>query len=409
MRIGVVSPYGWTAAPGGVNNHITSLVEHLENRGYEAWVIAPTGNQSAKQAPLPRNFIEAGRAFPFKANGSVAHVNVWPLMLSKMERILSRHDFDVVHVHEPTLPAVGAAATMMSRVPVVGTFHAAGEASGFYQRWRPLAERIIASITVRIAVSDAARECVVSHFPGEYRVIPNGIDIGTYKRARSADKTSGRILFIGRAEPRKGLAVLLEAFAELRQRMPEASLVLAGPSWDEVRALLHSKHANPGNLDGVEALGRVPLDEKLEQMRRAEVLCAPSLGGESFGIVLTEALAAGIPVAASDIPGYRAVLAEGAAGVLVPPGDAGALGTALWSLMQNADLRDDLSAAGIVRSERYSWERVVEQVIEAYQDALVLGPNLVTENPVPMFAQMRHWVRTRPKAASLEARKQGSL
>ncbi len=407
MRVGVVSPYAWTV-PGGVNNHIMSLVEHLERRGHEAFVIAPAGDLTKSATDLPTNFITAGRAIPVKANGSVAYVSPWPLMLQKMGRILASCDLDLVHVHEPTIPAAGAAATMAAKMPVVGTFHAAGIASGYYQRFRPLADRIMASIAVRVAVSEAARECVVTQFPGDYRVIPNGIDVDLYASARSADKTTGRVVFIGRAEPRKGLSVLLEAFAGLRRQMPEASLVLCGPSPNDLRALTKSKNGCVACLDGVEALGRVPVEVKLDQMREAEILCAPSLGGESFGIVLTEALAAGIPVVASDIPGYRAVLAEGAAGVLVPPGEAPVLENALLSLLQNPDLRSDLSTAGITRSERYSWDRVIEQVLDAYQDALYAGPVVVKQKPVPLFGQIRHSLRSHPAAETLEVNKQPS-
>lgn len=407
MRIGVVSPYAWTV-PGGVNNHVMSLVERLEHQGHQAWVIAPAGDLQSSPNPLPTNFVMAGRAFPFRANGSVAYVSVWPLMLQKMARIIAQHDLDLLHVHEPAIPMAGAAATMAARIPVVATFHAAGDASAFYKRFEPLARRIMASIAIRIAVSEPARECVATHFPGEYRVIPNGIDLETYARARRANKTNGRILFIGRPEPRKGLSVLLEAFAGLRLKMPDASLVLAGPSEEDVRGLIHSRNGCRVCLDGVEALGRVSLEAKLEQMRRAEVLCAPSLGGESFGIVLTEALAAGIPVVASDIPGYRAVLAEGAAGVLVPPGEASALESALLSLLHDRGLRRDLSVAGIARSERFSWDRVIGQVLEVYEDALVAGPSVVKQQPVPLLGQIRHSLRSRSAAATLAVHKQPS-
>ena len=408
MRVGGVSPYAWTV-PGGVNHHITSLVEHLERRGHQAWIIAPAGDLTNAPTNLPDNFITAGRAIPVKANGSVAYVSPWPLMLQRMGRILASHDLDLVHVHEPTIPAAGCSATMAAKIPVVGTFHAAGIASGYYQRFKPLADRIMSSIAVRVAVSEAARECVVAHFPGEYRVIPNGIDVDMYATARSVNKTNGRILFIGRVEPRKGLSVLLDAFADLRRRMPEASLVLAGPSLDDLKAFTRSRNGSGDCLDGVEALGRVAVEVKLEQMRKAQILCAPSLGGESFGIVLTEALAAGIPVVASDIPGYRAVLAEGAAGMLVPPGEVAALESALFSLLQSSDLRRDLSVAGIARSERYSWDRVIEQVLEAYEDALVAGPVVVKQKPVPLFGQIRHSLRSRTAEAALEVHKQPSV
>ncbi len=400
MRIGLVSPYAWTV-PGGVNNHVMSLVWHLERAGHEVFVIAPAGDLKRSQTPLPKRFISAGRAFPVRSNGSVAYVNGSFFMLGKMSRILAPLDLDVVHVHEPTIPSVGAAATMMSKAPVVGTFHAAGAASAFYLRWRPLAERILSSITVKIVVSETARQTVVGEFPGEYRVIPNGIDLEHYATARGEGKVRGRILFLGRPEPRKGLPALLEAFEGLRRRLPQASLVVAGPTAEELQALAsRGRHAADRSLENVTALGRVSHDVKLRELASAEVLCAPSNGGESFGIVLIEAMAAGVPVIASDIPGYRAVLAEGSAGVLVPPDDPGALETALANILANNALRHDLSLAGLARAERYSWDRLVGQVVEAYADAIAMGPRVVREPPVPAFSQMRHFMTARRRVPS---------
>jgi phosphatidylinositol alpha-mannosyltransferase len=398
MRIAVVSPYAWTV-PGGVNNHIKSLVVQLEARGHEVWVIAPAGTLIHRARTLPPGFISAGRSFPVRANGSQAYVNGSFFMLHKMRKILASHDFDLVHVHEPTIPAVGAAATMAAPIPVVGTFHAAGAATAYYGHWRPLAERILSSLTVRIAVSEAARECVGSQFPGVYRIIPNGIDVDRYASARGERKIRGRVLFIGRPDPRKGLEVLVSAFKQVRTRAPGASLVLVGPTDKELRTLMNRAHCGTAEaFRGITALGRVPFETKLEQMRQAEILCAPSLGGESFGIVLTEAMAAGLPVVASDIPGYRAVLAEGTVGTLVPPGDAEALEDALCSLLNNPQALDDFSFAGALHAERYSWDRVAERVLETYEEALYLGPRLVKEQPVPALRQLGHFVLSRPKS-----------
>lgn len=400
MRIGLVSPYAWTV-PGGVNNHVMSLVQHLERAGHEVYVIAPAGDLGRSQTPLPGRFISAGRAFPVRSNGSVAYVNGSFFMLGRMSRILAPLDLDVVHVHEPTIPSVGAAATMMSKAPVVGTFHAAGAASAFYLRWRPLAERILSSLTVRIVVSETARRTVIGEFPGEYRVIPNGIDLDHYSTAREGKKVRGRILFLGRPEPRKGLPALLEAFEGLRRRLPHASLVVAGPTAEELQAFAcRGRHAPDRCLENVTALGRVSHDAKLRELACAEILCAPSNGGESFGIVLIEAMAAGVPVIASDIPGYRAVLAEGSAGVLVPPDDPGALETALANVLTNSALRHDLSLAGLARAERYSWDRLVGQVVEAYEDAIAMGPRVVGESPVPAFRQMCHFMTARGRVPS---------
>jgi phosphatidylinositol alpha-mannosyltransferase len=336
-----------------------------------------------------------------RSNGSVAHVNGSFFLLRKMSHSLAPLKLDVVHVHEPTIPSVGAAATMMAESPVVGTFHAAGAASAFYMRWRPLAERILASVSVRIVVSETARQTVIWQFPGEYRVIPNGIDLEHYAEARGGEKVRGRVLFIGRSEPRKGLPVLLEAFEGVRRRFPEASLVLAGPTPEELRTLAARERPAPHrSLEGVTALGLVSHDVKIREMAAAEILCAPSNGGESFGIVLIEAMAAGVPVVASDIPGYRAVLAEGSAGVLVPPDSPASLENALFNVLANTELRRDLALSGMARAERYSWDRLVGEVIEAYEDAIAMGPQVVREPAVPVFSQARHFLRSKDPLAT---------
>ena len=395
MKIGIVSPYAWTV-PGGVNNHVMHLVGQLEGKGHDVWVIAPSGDLTRSMVTVPRNFISAGRAFPVRANGSVAYVNMWPLMLQKMDRIFTREEFDLVHVHEPTIPSTGAAATMTAKVPVVGTFHAAGDATNHYQRFIPLAKRIMACMAVKIAVSDSARDCVTRHFPGEYRVIPNGIDVEAYAAAREGIKVPGRILFLGRPEPRKGLSILLEAFMGLRDRLPGVTLALAGPTVSELRGMVSRNHSSWAEvLEGITPLGRVSHEQKVEEMRQAEVLCAPSLGGESFGIVLAEAMAAGVPIVASDIPGYRAVLDDGEAGVLVPPESPMALENALFSLLQDEKRRRELAVLGTALAERYSWDRVIDQVLEAYEDALRIGPRLVREPAVPWLTQIRYSLRSK--------------
>jgi phosphatidylinositol alpha-mannosyltransferase len=405
LRIAIVSPYSWTV-PSGVNTHIASLVGQLEKRGHEVWTIAPAGTPFHRAKDLPHNFIVAGTTIPVPSNGSIAHASAWPFMIQKMGRIYAAHDFDLVHVHEPNSPAVGAAGALAAKVPVVGTFHAAGYATCYYERWRPLAARILDCITVRIAVSEAARDCVAVHFPADYRVIPNGIDVGAHARARDGQKVRGRILFLGRPEPRKGLAVLVEAFCDLRKRMPGATLALVGPTQEQLQALVpHSNGRSAEKLRGIQALGRLSHEQKVEQMGLAEVLCAPSLGGESFGLILTEAMAAGLPVVASDIPGYRAVMDDGAAGVLVPPGNALALQEALYSTLKDVELRRRLSISGMERAETYSWEQVALQVEKAYEDALVLGPRTVTGPKVPVAKQAQHFLRTwfpnakKPRAA----------
>jgi phosphatidylinositol alpha-mannosyltransferase len=369
MRVGLVSPYSWSV-PGGVNDHVANLAAQLELRGHEAWIMAPHSGRASAKAALPERFISMGNAMPFPSNGSKAWVNPSPLLLRRFDRVLPDMHFDILHAHEPCTPSVAAAAVLRTQCPVVGTFHAALDSSLFYTTLFPLAKRVMENITVRIAVSEAAREYPDARFPGEFRIIPNGVPIELYERARKGTRRHGRVLFIGRAEPRKGIAVLLEAFAMVRRQMPRATLQLVGPSWDQVIGV--APQPSPGYewpMAGVTALGRVGHDEKVDEMAAAEVLCVPSLEGESFGIVIAEGMAAGLPVVASDLPGYRAVLGDGDSGVLVPPGDAVALAEALLRLFKIEGLRTRLTEAGLRTVEQFAWPSVAERVIEAYEEA----------------------------------------
>lgn len=370
MRVGLVSPYSWTV-PGGVNDHITNLAQQLEEHGHEPWILAPVGGPGRSRQRLPERFIPVGSAVPVPSNGSRAYVNACFWMLPRMERILADNPFDVIHAHEPCTPSVSASCVLRRNAPVVGTFHAALEDSALYRYLFPVAKKVIEALAVRIAVSEAAKEYVYARFPGPYRIIPNGVPIEKYVPARSGRKVPGRILFIGRAEPRKGLLYLLQAFVRLKERMPEATLVMVGPRWSQVQELVNRQDSGmEWPIPGIAPLGRVSQEVKVQEMAPAQVLCIPSLEGESFGIVLAEGLAAGIPVVASDLPGYRSVLKDGRLGVLTPPRDARALEQALGRLLQDEDQRRRLRAIGLAAVEDLSWRRVAEQVMETYEEAV---------------------------------------
>ena len=374
MRIGLVSPYSWHV-PSGVNDHIASLAVELEALGHEPWVIAPNGPLLSRRRhrEVPERFISAGSAVPFASNGSKAYVNVWPLMPWRMDGILRRGDFDLIHLHEPCVPTVTGSSALVGAMPIVGTFHAAGSRSPLYRAFTSAARYAIGRLNVRIAVSETAREFVAQDFPGEYRVIPNGVRISDYAPARRAVKTPGRILFVGRAEPRKGLQVLLRAFERVRARRPDTSLVLVGPEWSEARSAAPGVDVrNVWPMARMAAMGRTGHDDKVREMGEAEVLCVPSLRGESFGLVLAEGLAAGLPIVASDLPSYRAVLEDGALGQLVPAGNFDALADALIKLLDDPARRARLQDRGIQAVERYSWQTVVTQVVQAYEDALAV-------------------------------------
>jgi phosphatidylinositol alpha-mannosyltransferase len=290
----------------------------------------------------------------------------------RMDRAIRSGRFDVMHVHEPATPSVALSAVLLATSPVVGTFHAAIEDSPAYDRWMWLMRLVDKRLDVRIAVSPAALAFPAGRFPGEYRIIPNGVAVEQYESAIGATKVKGRILFIGRAEKRKGLGVMLKAFALLRRRLPEATLVIAGATRRDIYESTREPFgagAGP-DLRGVEPLGWVTDEDKVRLLGEAEAVCAPSLAAESFGIVLAEAMAAGVPVVASDLPGYRAVLGDGESGRLVPPNAPALLADALYEILGDQAERERLAAAGLIVAERLSWRRVTDQILEAYEDAL---------------------------------------
>jgi phosphatidylinositol alpha-mannosyltransferase len=305
------------------------------------------------------------------SNGSRAHVNTWPLMLQRMERLLDEHDFDLIHAHEPCVPSVSASAVLQSSVPVVGTFHRSGGSTWGYRMFLPLARKVVERLAVRIAVSPLARDYAAEFFPGDFRIIPNGVDMADFASCRPSERVPGRVIFIGRPERRKGLDVLLQAWVLLKKRMPSASLVVVGATESEVEeAAGKSSPRHSGPPPDVVALGRIDLREKMKVMGEAEALAVPSLRGESFGIVLVEGMAAGVPVVASDIPAYRAVLDDGKLGRLVPPGDPEALADGLLAVLRDADLRRDLTARAFSGVEMFAWPRVATDIMAAYRDAM---------------------------------------
>jgi len=379
LRVGLVSPYSWTV-PGGVNHHIEHLAAELEARGHETWIIAPVGALTprrravdSRRQPWAERFIPMGTAVPIPSNGSRSYLGANPRLMLRMDRAIRYGRFDVLHIHEPGVPGVGLAAVFLATSPIVATFHAALESSWGYEHLPWLGRMGMRRLDVRIAVSEAAREFPVRLFPGDFRVIPNGVTVELYAPAIDAAKVKGRVLFIGRAEPRKGLRVLLEAFARLKATVPDASLVIAGASRRQVVEEARTGYGASLDLTGVEALGWVADEEKVAQLGEAEVVCAPSLAAESFGIVLAEGMAAGVPVVASDLPGYRAVLRDGAAGRLVPPGDPDALAAALEALLGDEEERRRLAAAGLEAAADLSWRRVTDEIVMAYEDAVAVG------------------------------------
>jgi len=317
--------------------------------------------------PLPDYAVSLGRTVGLPMNGAVSNMSLSTASVGVLGHELDRGRFDVVHVHEPNVPFVSWFATEASRVPTVATFHTYST-SALGGRTVAIvggAWRLYDNLSARIAVSEAAAWTAGRFYGGRYRIVPNGVDLSAARPDHGRSLDTLEILFVGRAEGRKGLPVLLRAFEALRAAGVRARLTIAGATQDEVDPLL----LDP---EGVHVAGRVDDEEKWRLLGRADLLCAPSLGGESFGMVLTEAFASGTPVVASDITGYRDGARHEADGLLVPAGNAVDLGEAMRSLASDPDRRERMARAARERAERFSWERVAAEVTDVYEDALAL-------------------------------------
>jgi phosphatidylinositol alpha-mannosyltransferase len=376
MRIALVSPYSWTY-PGGVTRHIEALAERFIEEGHHVRVLAPFDppgrfssglHRGARPQPLeaPDYLVPLGRTVGFKANGAVSNLSITPYGYATMQRELRTGAFDVVHVHEPIAPVVSWLAADRSHLPRVGTFHVyssnaiSNRIANVIGAWR-----VFNRLHVRIAVSEAAAWTGRRFFGGHYRIIPNGVHVDPERARVAAERPMGeelRIVFVGQAVERKGLPLLLRAFEALREHVP-CELTVIGPTEEELSPMVLDGH-------GVRALGKVDDERKRYELERADVLCAPSLGGESFGMVLTEAFASGTPVIASDIAGYRDVVRDGVDGMLVPRGDAQALAEALRDLYEQPARRTDMARAAARDVERFAWPRVAAEVLGAYEDAI---------------------------------------
>ncbi|MDQ3433793.1 MAG: glycosyltransferase family 4 protein, partial [Actinomycetota bacterium] len=375
MRVGLVSPYSYTY-PGGVGRHVEALSEELLARGHEVRLLAPHDpddrlarvmhrGAAPERRPLPGHLVSLGRTVGLPANGAVSNLACTPEAVAALGRELRHGGYDVVHVHEPNAPLVSWFATEAARVPLVGTFHC-------YSRSRVAnglmanavgARRLYNKLHVRIAVSEAARWTAERFYGGRYRIVPNGVDLAAARPDHDRSHEGLELLFLGRADARKGLPVLLRAFEALRSAGVSARLTVAGATREEVEPLLL-------DTEGVTVAGRVTEAEKQRLLGRADLLCAPSLGGESFGMVLTEAFAAHTPVVASDIAGYRDVVCHGVDGLLVPAADPAALGEALRRLALDSQRRMAMAAEARASAQRFTWPAVAEQVVGAYEDAV---------------------------------------
>lgn len=368
MRVALVCPYAWDRY-GGVQSHVRALALALNQKGHETGVMAPyLLDRSTLNEP---GITFVGRAIRVPANGSVAPLAFGPLVASGIREALEEFEPEVVHLHEPLIPSLSLLAlSTNAEAPTVGTFHAAAESSLGYRGAKAVLAKAANRLTVRTAVSEAAKALAARYFPGDYLITPNGIDVGRFASAEPLGPpfsgSGPTVLFLGRLESRKGLDVLIEAMAGNDDL--DALLVVAGsgPEKRSARALARRLGVR------AEWLGRVSEADKPRIYRSADVYCAPALGGESFGIVLIEAMAAGAPVVCSDLDAFRAVTSGAAE--LAPPGDARALAHALRAVLTQPGRSDEMRARSHREAQRFSWDALVGDVETAYSLALTRGP-----------------------------------
>ena len=361
MRIGMVCPYSFDV-PGGVQSHVLQLAEVMRARGHDVSVLAP----ASPDVSLPDYVVSAGKAIPIPYNGSVARLQFSPAVHGRVRRWLAEGDFDVLHLHEPNAPSLSMWALRVAEGPIVATFHTSTTKSltlsVFQGVLRPWHEKIIG----RIAVSDLARRWQMEALGSDAVEIPNGVDVASLAAAPPLDgypRPGKTVLFLGRYdEPRKGMTVLLEALPKVAKRFVDLQLLIVGRGDEE------ELRNQTGELaKHLRFLGQVDDATKASAMRSADVYCAPNTGGESFGIVLVEAMAAGTAVVASDLDAFRRVLRDGEVGRLVPVGDGDALADALMTVLENDLLRERYVAAGSQAVGRYDWSVVASQIMRVYE------------------------------------------
>jgi phosphatidylinositol alpha-mannosyltransferase len=362
MKIGLVSPYIYPL-PGGVTQHVRYLYENLRLRGHDVRILTSShGPQRSSEGDV----IRIGMGFSVPANGSVGTVTFSHRFPSQVREMLERERFDLLHFHEPFVPFLSLVVLRESQSVNIATFHAYAGFSPSYEFGSRVLGGYANRLHGRIAVSAAARHFIDRYFPGDYKVIPNGVDVERYRRAVPVARWQDgvrNLLFVGRLEPRKGILELLKAYRVLRKTGCDCRLLVvgSGPLEREARRYVATRR-----LGGVEFLGRVTDDEKAQLFKTADVFVSPATGRESFGIVLLEAMAAGTAIVASDIHGYKGVVRRGEEALLVAPRDTKALAAALARVLADAALRERLGAAGERRALDFSWERVTAKVDDYY-------------------------------------------
>jgi phosphatidylinositol alpha-mannosyltransferase len=362
VKIGLVTPYIYPLH-GGVNGHVAQLYENLIARGHDVRIIsAAHGPQRHSEGDV----IRLGYGFSVPANGSMGTITMAWRYTPMVREMLERERFDILHFHEPFVPFLSLVVLRESRSVNIATFHAYAGWSPAYEFGQRMLRHFARRLHGRIAVSAAARHFIDHYFPGDYKVIPNGVDLRDFEKARPIARYkdgTANILFVGRFENRKGISYLLKAYRVLRQRGYNCRLLVigGGPGEREVRRYIATRR-----LTGVELLGRVSDDDKARYFATSDIYVSPATGRESFGIVLLEAMAAGTAIVCSDIHGYRSVVRRGEQGLLVPPKDVNALTDALAKLLDEPELRARMGASGRERAEQYSWPNITAKVENYY-------------------------------------------
>jgi phosphatidylinositol alpha-mannosyltransferase len=364
LKIGIVCPYSWDT-PGGVQNHIRDLAEFLITSGHDVSVLAPAIDESK----LPDYVVNAGKPISIPYNGAVARVLFGPVAFARVRQWIAQGDFDLLHLHEPAIPSISLLACWAADGPMVGTFHAAAKRQKIIFAIGPILEPAIEKLSARIAVSEAARLTLTDHLDTDAVIIPNGIYANRYTDGKIIEKWSGNTIgFIGRfEEPRKGLSVLVDALPVISRFAPDVKILVAGPG--EPAEVI--KSIDPQLRQRFEFLGKITEDEKADFMSSVAVYVAPNTGGESFGIILAEALAGGACVVASDIPAFDDLLGHGEFGALFESESSTELAKVVIDLLRDEKKRKELSSRGKERAKTFDWTVVAEQIYSVYEMSIV--------------------------------------
>ena len=380
LRIGLVCPYSWDF-PGGVQNHVRDLAEFLISNGHYVEVLAP----ATESEDLPDYVVSAGRAISIPYNGAVARVLFGVGANSRVRSWINDGDFDLLHLHEPAIPSLSLLACWAGEGAMVGTFHAAAKYQKAIFAIGPILEPVIEKLSARIAVSESARLTLTAHLETDAIVIPNGIYADNYRDGSSRRQWLGNTIgFLGRfEEDRKGLPVLLDALPIISRFIPDIRVLIAGPGdSEEVLAKV-----DPQLRHRVEFLGKISEEDKADFLASVSLYIAPNTGGESFGIILAEAMAGGAAVVASDIPAFADVLGHGQYGALFESENSENLAKVIIDLLRDEAKRKELAAAGTVHAQRFDWGQVGEEIFEVYELAMVSGQK------VSLTSENRSWTR----------------